>query len=344
MNLPYFTTSQAAMLYECGYACDNAIFARFSKSEACFITDSRYTLEASNAIKDKNIGVVDAKQDLFKAFIGLCDGLDSNIVCDPNEINIADFKKISALNLKFEHNFCQQKRAIKTLQEIKLIKKSQNLNRAAFKKFAKYLGNLASKTKVKNEIFLNFKARKYLSFKGKFDCSFEPITAINANAAKPHALPTKMKLNKNDLILFDAGIKYKNYCSDMTRTAQFSEDINFNKKQFFKNKKKQKIYDIVLKAQECAINNAKSGMKASDLHKIAFDVINKAGFGAHFTHSLGHGVGLDIHELPRISPNSKDIICDGMVFTIEPGIYLNGEFGVRIEDIIVMENGRARIL
>ena len=179
---------------------------------------------------------------------------------------------------------------------------------------------------------------------GKRDISFEPILAIGENSAKPHALPTGRELKKGDLLLFDAGVKYKRYCSDRTRTAFYNGELNFKIKQKFGTKKMQKVYDTVLKAHDRAVNKARSGMKASEIDKLARDVIEKAGFGKYFVHSTGHGVGLDIHEMPYISGRSDTVIKDGMVFTIEPGIYLEGEFGVRIEDMVVMKEGRAVVL
>jgi Xaa-Pro aminopeptidase len=180
---------------------------------------------------------------------------------------------------------------------------------------------------------------------GKYELSFDPIVAINENAAKPHALPTNKKLKLNNLILVDAGVKYKRYCSDRTCTANANfEKFNFNREQKFKNKKHQKIYDIVYKAQLNAIEKARVGMKASKVDKLTRDIITKAGFGEYFVHSTGHGVGLDIHEFPTINSKSDVIIEENMVFTIEPGIYLPDEFGVRIEDTVVMKNGRVEIL
>jgi len=184
-----------------------------------------------------------------------------------------------------------------------------------------------------------------MSQSGKLDLSFDPIIAINENAAKPHALPTSKKLKKDDLILVDAGVKYKRYCSDRTcvTSANF-EKLSFKREQKFRNKKHQKIYDLVYKAQLNAIENARVGMKACSIDALTRDVIEKAGYGKYFIHSTGHGVGLDIHEFPNINSKSDVIIEDNMVFTIEPGIYLPKEFGVRIEDTVVMKNGKAVIL
>lgn len=331
----FFTTNESAMLYECGFFCDNAIFFKAGK-ESFFITDSRYVLEAKE--KSHNVEIVESS-DLVKTFIKLVKNT-KNIVFDSTEIDVDFFNKIKHLSLQSQPNFHQKKRIIKSDDEVSLIKKSQSLNKKAFKEFAKFLSKHNKNITEKN---LHFFARKILENNGNNTLSFNPIVALNENAAKPHALPCDKPLKNHNLVLFDAGVKYKNYCSDMTRTAFFDGEISFKKAQTFP-PKMQKIYDIVLKAQEIAINNAKSGMKASEIDALARDYIAKKGYGDFFSHSLGHGVGLDIHELPRISPKSDDIITDGMVFSIEPGIYLKDKFGVRIEDLVVMKNGRAEIL
>jgi len=151
-------------------------------------------------------------------------------------------------------------------------------------------------------------------------------------------------LQEGDLLLFDAGLKYERYCSDRTRTVQVKEGFAFNKKQKFTAKKRQKAYDAVLKAHDKQIEKAHSGMRGREIDRIGREIIEKAGFGDYFIHSTGHGVGLDIHEMPYISTRSKTKITDGMVYTIEPGIYIPDAFGIRIEDMVVMEEGRARVL
>ncbi|NCB14090.1 MAG: peptidase M24 family protein, partial [Erysipelotrichia bacterium] len=251
---------------------------------------------------------------------------------------------VKDLDIEFveEINFSKTKRLIKSDYEIKLLKKASSLGKDGFKEFAKYIKNSGFK---KSEKELYFNAYKFMSQKGELETSFNPIVAINKNAAKPHALPTNKILKKDDLILVDAGVKYKRYCSDRTCTSVADFDnFNFERKQTFKNKKHQKIYDIVLKAQEKCINEARAGMKACDVDKIARDFISQAGYGKYFVHSTGHGVGLDIHEFPNINSKNELIIEENMVFTIEPGIYIPNEFGVRIEDTVYIKNSKAEIL
>jgi Xaa-Pro aminopeptidase len=189
-------------------------------------------------------------------------------------------------------------------------------------------------------------AQTFLSQNGNYDLSFSPIIAINENSAKPHAVPTSKIYQEDDLILFDGGIKFERYCSD--RTVTFGNDYSkldiYQREQRFSKYEQQKVYDIVLKAQQAAIKKAKLGMKASKLDSIGREIIEKAGYGKYFVHSTGHGVGLDIHEYPNISARSDFILEENMVFTIEPGIYLPNEFGVRIEDTVVLKKEGAIIL
>lgn len=347
MQAHYLALGESAQYYECGFSCDHAVVVRVEEARF-FITDSRYTLEARESCHAhtqviesndfiQSIGGIIAQQGIRKL------GFDSLEL----SLDFYERLKSSVASLKCEllpmPNFHQRLRICKSPQEIALIHKSQRLNKKAFKHFASYLAkNLKS---APSERELHYHALQFLSHFGKYDVSFNPIVGINANAAKPHALPSlSTRLGKRDLLLFDAGIKYKRYCSDMTRTAAVGADMSFSKKQRFVSKIQNKVYDIVRKAQERAITKARSGMSGREIDALAREVIEKSGYGKYFTHSTGHGVGLDIHELPRISRSSEERIEDGMVFSIEPGIYLPNDFGVRIEDLVVMKNGRAEVL
>ena len=164
--------------------------------------------------------------------------------------------------------------------------------------------------------------------------SFDTIVGAGANGALPHHRADDTVIKPNDAIVIDMGAKYEGYCSDLTRTIFVGEpDAKF-----------RRIYDIVLQAQLAAEERVRAGMTGEEADAIARDIIAEAGHGDDFGHSLGHGVGLAVHEFPRLGPRADDTLQDGMVFTIEPGIYLPGWGGVRIEDIVVMENGRARVI
>ncbi|RLA81964.1 MAG: X-Pro aminopeptidase [Epsilonproteobacteria bacterium] len=337
----YILQNENSVYFESGYSCDNVIYISIS-DDNYFITDGRYEIEAK--LFTKNCEVI-ISRDLIKSTRKILKKSKiKKINFDPNDFNLLTYEKLkNNLNIKFiqKPNFSKLKRLIKTDNEIKLIKKAMKLGKVGFEKFSKYLQKDGLD---KSEKYLFFKAKEFMSNSGELDLSFDPIVAINQNSAKPHALPTSEILKNNNLLLVDAGVKYKRYCSDRTCTSIFDKNINFKREQKFKTKKEQKVYDIVLKAQETAIKKARVGMKASQIDKFARDIIEKAGYGKQFIHSTGHGVGLDIHEYPNINSKSDIILENNMVFTIEPGIYLNNKFGIRIEDTVVMKDNKIIIL
>ncbi|CAA6822382.1 MAG: Aminopeptidase YpdF (MP-, MA-, MS-, AP-, NP-specific) [uncultured Sulfurovum sp.] len=337
----YIVKDENAIYYECGFSSDNALFLKLG-SESFFITDSRYTVEAQELVQG---AMVIINGDLYGEANKLIKKSNiKKIVYDPKEWSIFHFEKLSEnlkINFKSSLDFSHRKRVIKSSEELLLLRKAAKLGASAFNDFADLIHKHGFN---QDEKMLTFMGKAMLSKKGKYELSFDPITAVNANAAKPHALPTKTKLKTNDLLLVDAGLKYKRYCSDRTRTISATEDFKFGYAQKFKKKKIQKAYDLVLKAHDNAIEKARSGMKANKIDAFTRDIITKAGYGQYYVHSTGHGVGLDIHEMPYISAKSEMKVEDGMVYTVEPGIYIPGEFGIRIEDMVVMQNGRAEIL
>jgi Xaa-Pro aminopeptidase len=337
----YMLKAENAIYYECGYSCDNALYLRLG-DEAYFITDGRYTLDAKEHVRGAEV-IID--RDLYGAAAKrIKKAKVKKVLFDPKEWCVAGFERIRSLTkARFvpEPDFSHKKRIVKREDEIEKLAKAVKLGKKAFKRFAR---KVRQEGMNKDERYLHYLAQSVMSDYGKYALSFDPIVAINANAAKPHATPTKTRLREGDLLLFDAGLKYERYCSDRTRTALVTEGFGFSKKQRFGEKTVQKAYDTVRKAHDKAIAKARSGMKAKQIDAIAREVIEKAGFGKYFVHSTGHGVGLDIHEMPYISAKSDTRIQDGMVFTIEPGIYVPGEFGIRIEDMVVMREGKAHVL
>ena len=337
----YMLKDENAIYYECNYSCDNALYLRLG-SEAYFITDGRYTIDAKQHVKGAKVVI---NGDLYAEAVKLLKKAKvKKVVFDPKEWNVAGFEKVSSqtkVTFKPELDFSHKKRIIKSDAELKIIAKAAKLGAKAFKTLSK---EFSKNGFGENEFTLTHRAKTVLGDFGKYELSFDPIVAINENAAKPHALPTKKKLKKGDLLLVDAGLKYKRYCSDRTRTVFVEEGFTFKTKQDFPKKKIQKAYDTVLKAHDNAILKARSGMKAKKVDALTRDIIEKAGFGEYYVHSTGHGVGLDIHEMPYISTKSDTIIEDGMIFTIEPGIYIPNAFGIRIEDMVAMVDGRAKVL
>lgn len=332
---------ESALYYECSFSCDNAILLQMG-SERFFITDSRYTIEARECVSGAEViespSIVKTARELMRK------NSIKKVVIDPSEMSYGFYSmlsKNSGVYFQKIPNLTQKRRITKNEDEIALIRESVRLNASAFDRFAKYLPKEGI---GQSERKLNFQARAFLQDFGSYELSFDPITGINQNAAKPHALPGGDVLKEGDMLLFDAGIKYKRYCSDRTRTAEVREGMEFLKEQDIKDPKRAKIYTIVKDAQQKAIEGARVGMRAREIDAIAREHIHRCGYGDLFAHSLGHGVGIDIHELPVISKRSDTVIEENMVFTIEPGIYLKGEFGVRIEDVVCMRSDGAEVL
>lgn len=164
--------------------------------------------------------------------------------------------------------------------------------------------------------------------------AFPAIVASGPNAALPHAVPTDRRLKKGEPIIFDVGVKLDGYCSDMTRTAFLGKP----KAEF------KRIYAVVRQAQLAALAEVRPGVMSNHPDATARKIISEAGFGEYFGHGLGHGVGLATHEAPRLSPLRPSELRKGMVVTVEPGIYIPGKGGVRLEEMVIIESGGARIL
>jgi len=338
-------TDENAVYYACGYSNDNCIYLSLG-SESYLITDGRYTLDATSTLQKRapNTQVVIDVNLPKRAAKLIIKSKIKQIAFDPKAwdyYRITEIQERTRVKWVAKIDLSKKERIIKSEAEIALLAKAVKQGARAFRDFAMMIDEEGI-GKTEKELF--FLAQSYMSRFGKNALSFDPIVAIEANAAKPHAHPTDRILLEGDLLLFDAGLKYKRYCSDRTRTVHVEEGFAFSRKQKFGAKKVQKAYDAVLKAHDKAIEKAASGMRANQIDAICRETIDKAGFGKYFVHSTGHGVGLDIHELPVISTRSKTKIKDGMVYTIEPGIYIPDAFGIRIEDMVVMKDGRAEVL
>ena len=219
-------------------------------------------------------------------------------------------------------------RAIKDPGEIELLQKAIDIGDAAFEETAAKL----TAGMTENEAAWEFE--KAIRERGAECLSFDTIVANGVNAARPHHQTGDSKLQEGETIVFDCGATYQGYCSDLTRTVVLGDaDAEVTK-----------IYNIVLEAQEAAIEQVTAGQTGSEADGIARKIIADAGYGDMFGHSMGHGLGLEVHEEPNVGPRGTTKLQDGMPFTVEPGIYIPGWGGVRIEDVVVLENGRARVL
>ncbi|MFC1847457.1 M24 family metallopeptidase [Chloroflexota bacterium] len=219
-------------------------------------------------------------------------------------------------------------RMIKEPEEIELITKAAEISDRAFE----YIKDMAHIGMTEKEVA--WEIEKFMRDNGSQSLPFDVIVASGPNSALPHAKPSQRKINAGEPIVIDIGARVEGYSSDLSRTiCPGTPDDTFNK-----------VYDTVLGAQLATLAIIKEGMSGEEADSLARTVIEEAGYGEAFGHSLGHGAGLAPHEQPRLGPNSSEVLTSGMVFTIEPGIYLTGWGGVRIEDLVVMDNGEIRIL
>lgn len=211
-------------------------------------------------------------------------------------------------------------RMIKDEKEVEIMREGISIAERSFLEFLNYVkeGETECKLAKKLEnIFYDFGAERV---------SFLPIVTSGSNTSMPHLRCTDRKIRKGDIVIADFGIKYKGYSTDTTRVISLgkpSEEV-------------MKIYEIVLDAQEKAEKEARNGMKGKEIDELARNLIREKGYGGYFIHRTGHGIGIDVHEEPYISKDSETIIKEGMTFTIEPGIYLPGKFGIRLEDMVIM--------
>lgn len=187
----------------------------------------------------------------------------------------------------------------------------------------------------KTEKYYAERLRSLYEEEGVSEFSFEPIVAFSPNGADPHHGTDDTKLKKGQSIVIDMGGIYKSYCSDMTRTIFFGAEPT---------EEHRKIYEIVKNANLIAISKVKPGMKFSDIDKAARDYITENGYGEYFTHRTGHSIGIETHDFGDVSSANNDVLQEGMIFSIEPGIYLSGNFGVRIEDLVMVTKDGCEIL
>ncbi len=296
--------------------------------DAYLLTDFRYYEMAKMCVKD--ISIICSKdlnadlKNIFKTNSCSRVAIESrNVVVKTFENYKERFKDINFVTDSRFDDIILNLRMIKTDYEIKKIEQAQKITELAFD----HILNFISKDKTELDI-----ARELNAFilNNSDGLSFDTIVVSGSNSSLPHGTPSNKFIQNGDLITMDFGAIIDGYHSDMTRTVCFGEMSS----------EKKEIYNIVLSGQKLALNSVKEGIACCDLDSLVRKYFRKFGFDSEFGHSLGHGVGLDIHEKPTLSPRGNIELKKGMVVTIEPGIYLSGKFGIRIEDmILITENG-----
>lgn len=312
----------------------------FSGSNACcvvaangalLVTDGRYRTQVRQEVQACRTSV--ASGSLFeelkqrKTFQrGMRVGFDSTV------LRVGELRALKSHfpSVRFHpvRNVLSDLAAVKQETEIALIRRAVEISDAVFRSVLSVIRPGVTELAVAAEIVYQHRVL------GAEADAFEPIVASGTRSALPHARATGRRIAKGDLVTLDFGCRLQGYHSDMTRTVAAGRP----------GPKQRRIYDVVRDAQQQAVDAARAGMTGADLDAVARKLIARAGFGRFFPHSLGHGLGLQVHEAPRLSALSTDVLQPGHVVTIEPGVYVPGVGGVRIEDDVVIRNGYADVL
>lgn len=295
-----------------------------SGNRRLFVTDARYTLIAKETVRDFEI--IESRFALEEiAKVIKDDGL--KVLGFDSQVTYQYYQALQAIfsdyQLEALENFVEDLRMIKDQQEIATIRRACQISDQAFIDALDFIK--PGKTEIEVANFLDFRMREL----GAEGVSFETIVASGYRSAMPHGVASQKVIQTGESLTLDFGCYYQHYVSDMTRTVHIGHVTD----------QEREIYDLVLRANQALIDQAKAGVTYRDFDAIPRGMIEQAGYGANFTHGIGHGIGLDIHEHPYFG-KSDETIKSGMVLTDEPGIYLDGKYGLRIEDdLLITETG-----
>ena len=320
-------TKPANVTYTTGFSGDDS-WAVITERIVCLLTDSRYTEQAQK--ESIGCGIIQRTNSLAEAVAKLLKKLKSvRTVAVEKSTSVADFealKKYIKPRPKTTANVVESIRRTKDSSEVAVIKAAARIAARAFRQTLRYIKPGVTENELAG--MLDFQIRKLGATN-----SFETIVAFGPNASRPHHQPSKRRLKKKDTILIDFGARYKGYCSDITRCFAVGRQTTFYKK----------VYDAVQQAQTAAIKMIKAGAEIQQVDAAAREVIRKYDLPV-YGHGTGHGFGLEIHEMPFLKAESKGKLKAGDVLTIEPGVYIPGKLGVRIEDDILVTETGYRIL
>ena len=297
-----------------------------------YFTDSRYIESAQNGIRGFEVIEMNRENPYTKLLNdAIADFGVTALGYEEAYMTVAEFLGFEkSLNAKLVpmHEKIAQFRRVKEDYELARMRKAQEITDAAFAEILPRIREGITEKELAAELV-------YCLLKnGGEGLSFEPIVVSGPNTSLPHGVPGDRKLQKGDFITMDFGVIYQGYCSDMTRTVALG----------YATEEMENVYNTVLQAQLAGIAASKAGATGKEIDGAARKVITDAGYGAYFGHGYGHSLGLEVHELPSCSPASRAVMEENMVSSAEPGIYLPGEFGVRIEDVVVFTADGCEIL
>jgi Xaa-Pro aminopeptidase len=295
----------------------------------CLVTDFRYKLQAAR--QTAGVDVVIQKKDIFSALREVAADRRMTPVCyDESSLTIEELKKLEKLGLKLRghRDLLRQLRMRKDRSELIAIRKAVRRAETSFLELLRTIKPGVTEREI--SLRLEFLMRE----KGARKAAFDTIVASAGNGAMPHATVSDRRVRRGDLVTIDFGAEADGYYCDITRTFCIGKPTA----------RQKEIHGLVLKAQEAAIRSVRPGISGKAVDAVAREIIFAAGHGSHFGHGTGHGIGLMVHEGPSVSPLSKDQVEQDMVFTVEPGVYIPGWGGVRIEDmVLVTRRGMKRL-
>jgi Xaa-Pro aminopeptidase len=324
-------TGPANLRYLTGYTGSNGL-ALVGPNTRAFVTDFRYVEQAATEVDDA-FERLRATTDLFEAIEGVLPPGELRLGFETAHTTVRDHARLRELlpdrvELVGVHGLVEALRAVKEPDEVAAIRAAAALADAAFETLI--AGGVIGRTERDLSVALEFDMRR----RGAEGVSFEPIVAAGPHGALPHASPREVGVRRGDLVVIDWGARVDGYCSDCTRTvAAGAADGHATE-----------IYQLVLGAQLAGLSAVAVGASGQAVDAVARGMIETAGHAEHFGHGLGHGVGLDVHEAPRLGQRSEDVLEAGNVVTVEPGVYLPGELGVRVEDLVVVGDDGPEIL
>ena len=292
-----------------------------------FFTDMRYLEEAKNAIGDRFEVLLGGVEEIK----GIADDLGIKALGVEENVSYGEYRSLKELFKGIEFVAVDEAfskiRARKTEREISLIKTAQSVTETAFNEILPFIKEGVTEIEIAARL-------EYIMLKNGCELAFDSIVAFGENGSKPHAHRSERKLRRGEFVTMDFGAKYKGYCSDMTRTVALGAV----------DERKARAYNAVLEANKLAEKAIKIGEKCCDIDAVARNYLAKFSLDKFFSHSLGHSVGVDIHEMPAFSPRCEEVLKEGMIITVEPGVYLEGNFGLRIEDMALVTKRGAEIL
>jgi Xaa-Pro aminopeptidase len=316
---------------------ESAGYLLITENKSILVTDSRYTTEAEDQVVDTE--VVTLKKDFAEALPSLLRRCKTRCLAfEPGYLIWGMHRRISNVlkgrnpRVRFQplQGLVEKMREIKAPEEIDAMQRASDL-------MGRILDEVVPRMEPgRTEKEIAWEIEGLAREGGAEGMAFNPIVASGPNGALPHAVPSKRRLRAGEPVVVDVGVRVDGYCCDMTRTIFPGGSPP---KGLFK-----EVYRTVRQAQLAALETVKPGVETTHADGVARDHIREAGYGDYFGHSLGHGVGLAAHEQPRLAPRLPTTLQQGMVVTVEPGIYLPGKGGVRLEEMVVVEKTRARIL